>query len=229
MLLHIPAVLTAEELAHCRAVLTAAQWGDGKVTAGQQSAKAKNNLQLPLNHPEHRALAELVLRALGRNKLFNSAAIPLRVVPPLFNRYDVGMEFRAHVDNAVRPIPKSGGMRIRTDVSSTLFLTDPDEYEGGELIIYDESGSRDVKLPAGDMILYDTTVLHSVQPVTCGSRWASFFWTQSMVRNDGQRQVLFNLDQQIMDLRTRLPDDDSAILGLVNVYHNLMRQWCDVM
>lgn len=229
MLLHIPQVLTAEELAQCRAVMDTADWKDGKVTAGQQSAKAKNNLQLPLNHPEHRTLADLVLRALGRNPLFNSAVIPLRVVPPLFNRYDPGMEFRAHVDNAVRPIPGSGGMRIRTDVSSTLFLNDPEEYEGGELVIYDESGTREIKLPAGDMIVYDTTVLHSVEPVTEGSRLASFFWTQSMVRDESQRRVLFTLDQQIMDLRSRLPDDDPAILGLVNVYHNLMRQWCDVM
>lgn len=228
MLLHIPDVLTKEELARCCSVLEAASWGDGKVTAGQQSARAKNNLQLPLNHPEHRELAELILRALGRNVLFNSAVIPLRVVPPLFNRYDVGMEFRAHVDNAVRPVPDSGGLRIRTDVSSTLFLTDPDEYDGGELVIYDESGTREVKLPAGDMIVYDTTVLHSVQPVTRGSRWASFFWTQSMVREDSQRRLLFDFDQRIMDLRSRLPDDDVAVLGLVNVYHNLMRQWCDL-
>lgn len=228
MLLHIPGVLTTEELRRCREVLTAAEWGDGKATAGEQSARVKHNLQLPLNHPEHRMLADMVLRALGRNVLFNSAVIPLRVVPPLFNRYDVGMEFRAHVDNAVRPVPGSGGMRIRTDVSSTLFLTEPGEYDGGELVIYDESGVREVKLPAGDMIVYDTTVLHSVQPVTRGSRWASFFWTQSMVREDSRRRILFDLDRNIMDLRSRMADDDPAVLGLVNVYHNLMRQWCDL-
>ncbi|MCX2562073.1 Fe2+-dependent dioxygenase [Acetobacter farinalis] len=228
MLLHIPEVLTPEELAHCRTVLHAADWRDGKVTAGQQSAKAKHNLQLPLDHPQHRELADLVLRALGRNPLFNSAVVPRRVVPPLFNRYDAGMSFGAHVDNAVRPIPGTGGMRIRTDVSSTLFLSDPEEYDGGELCIYDESGVREIKLPAGDMIVYDTTVLHSVAPVTRGSRWASFFWTQSMIREDSQRRLLFELDRAIIDLRTRLPDDDPAVLKLVNCYHNLMRQWCEM-
>ncbi|GAN63507.1 hydroxylase [Acetobacter indonesiensis NRIC 0313] len=228
MMLHIPNVLTPQELAHCRAVLAEADWQDGKATAGQQSAKAKHNLQLPLNHPQHRELAELVLRALGRNPTFNSAVMPFRVVPPLFNRYDAGMGFGAHVDNAVRPIPDSGGMRVRTDVSSTLFLSHPEEYDGGELCIYDEAGTQEIKLPAGDMIVYETTVLHSVAPVTHGSRWASFFWTQSMVRDESRRRVLYDLDRTVMDLRTRLPDDDPAILQLVNCYHNLMRQWCDL-
>jgi len=228
MLLHIPGVLTPEELAFCRKTLSEADWSDGKMTAGQQSAKAKQNLQVPLDHPAHRALGDLVLRALGRNALFNSAVLPLRVVPPLFNRYDTGMRFDAHVDNAIRPIPGTGGMRIRTDVSSTLFLTEPEEYEGGELLLHDASGTQQVKLPAGDMIIYDTTRLHSVAPVTSGSRWASFFWTQSMVRESSRRRNLFDLDQSIIDLRQRLPDDDPAVLNLVNVYHNLMRQWCEL-
>lgn len=228
MLLHIPGVLTPEELAFCRKTLSEADWSDGKATAGQQSAKAKQNLQVPLDHPAHRALGDLVLRALGRNVLFNSAVLPLRVVPPLFNRYDVGMRFDAHVDNAIRPIPGAGGMRVRTDVSSTLFLTGPDEYEGGELLLHDASGTQEIRLPAGDMIVYDTTLLHSVAPVTSGSRWASFFWTQSMVRESSRRQILFDLDQGIMNLRQRLADDDEAVLGLVNTYHNLMRQWCEL-
>ncbi|MCG4257302.1 Fe2+-dependent dioxygenase [Acetobacter senegalensis] len=228
MMLHIPDVLTPEELTHCRSVLEKADWQDGKATAGQQSAKAKHNLQLPLNHPQHRELAELVLRALGRNRVFNSAVVPFRVVPPLFNRYDAGMAFGAHVDNAVRPIPDSGGMRVRTDVSCTLFLSHPEDYDGGELCIYDEAGVQEIKLPAGDMIVYDTTVLHSVAPVTRGSRWASFFWTQSMVREESRRRVLYDLDQAVMDLRTRLSDHDPAVLQLVNCYHNLMRQWCDL-
>lgn len=228
MLLHIPDVLSAEEVLHCRRALADAPWADGKVTAGPQSASAKHNLQIPLDHPLHRSLGEIVLRALGRNALFNSAVVPLRVVPPLFNRYDEGMSFGAHVDNAIRPIPNSGGMRIRTDVSSTLFLTDPEEYEGGALRIHDASGVQEIKLPAGDMIVYDTTVLHDVAPITRGSRWASFFWTQSMVRDVERRRILFDLDRTIMDLRSRLPDDDPAVLELVNCYHNLMRQWCEL-
>ncbi|GBQ31196.1 Fe2+-dependent dioxygenase [Gluconacetobacter azotocaptans] len=226
MLLHIPELLSRDELAHCRTVLAQADWGDGRVTAGPQSAQAKHNLQLPLNHPDHRALADLVLGALARNALFTSAAVPHRTVPPLFNRYDVGMEFGAHVDNAIRYIPGSDGLRIRTDISATLFLTEPEEYDGGELLVHDASGTQAVKLPAGDMIVYDTTVLHSVAPVTRGSRWASFFWTQSLIREGSLRRILFDLDRTIMGLRARLPDDDPDILGLVNCYHNLMRQWC---
>ena len=228
MLLHVPGVLSPEELIDIREGLAAADWGDGKATAGQQSAKAKHNLQVPLDHPAHRALGEVVLRALGRNALFNSAVLPLRVVPPLFNRYDVGMRFDVHVDNAIRPIGPSGGARVRTDVSSTLFLTDPAEYDGGELLMYEARGVQPVKLPAGDMIVYDTTVLHGVAPISRGSRWASFFWTQSMVRDAGAREMLFDLDQAIIDLRRRLPDDDAAVLSLVKVYHNLMRQWCEL-
>ncbi|MFS3135467.1 Fe2+-dependent dioxygenase [Gluconacetobacter sacchari] len=228
MLLHIPDVLSPDELLHCRRALADAAWADGRATAGPQSAAAKNNLQIPLDHPLHRSLGEIVLRALGRNALFNSAVVPLRVVPPLFNRYDEGMSFGAHVDNAIRPIPNSGGMRIRTDVSSTLFLTGPDDYDGGELRIHDASGVQEIKLPAGDMIVYDTTVLHDVAPITRGSRWASFFWTQSMVRDVERRRILFDLDRTIMDLRARLADDDAAVLELVNCYHNLMRQWCEL-
>lgn len=228
MLLHIPQVLTPEEVAQCRAILQGSDWRDGRVTAGQQSAQVKHNLQLPADHPDQRVLGEIVLRALGRNVLFNSATVPLRVAPPLFNRYDVGMRFEAHVDNAIRPIPNAGGLRLRTDISSTLFLTDPEDYEGGELVMHEASGHQAVKLPAGDMIVYDTTVLHSVEPITRGSRWASFFWTQSMVRDSNRRQILFDLDQSIIALRQRLADHDPEVLQLVNVYHNLMRQWCEL-
>jgi len=227
MLLHIPAVLTPEEVAYCRKVMDQAEWSDGRATAGQQSAKAKNNLQLSLTSDENRELRDIVLRALGRNPAFNSAAIPRRVVPPLFNRYDVGMTFAPHVDNAVRPIHETGE-RIRTDLSSTLFLSEPDEYDGGELIIYEPSGSQEIKLPAGDMILYPTTALHSVAPITRGTRLASFFWTQSMIAEQSRRQILFDLDATIMDLTTRTGDNDPSVLRLTNIYHNLMRQWCEV-
>ena len=228
MLLHIPSVLSRDDLLHIRSQLQTGEWVDGRGTAGSQSAQAKRNLQIAPESELGRELSTFILRKLGTNPLFNSAVLPLRVVPPLFNRYDVGMRFGAHVDNALRPIPSSGGQRIRTDVSSTLFLSGPDEYEGGELLIHDSSGEQAIKLPAGDMIVYPTTALHSVSEVTHGSRWASFFWTQSMVREESRRRVLYDLDQAVMDLRTRLSDHDPAVLQLVNCYHNLMRQWCDL-
>jgi len=227
MLLHIPGVLGAEEVARCRAIMAQAEWGDGRVTAGEQSARAKNNLQIGLGSDASRELREIVLHALGRNPTFNSAALPLRVVPPLFNRYDAGMSFAPHVDNAISPIHETG-MRIRTDLSSTLFLSEPEDYDGGELVIYDASGSQEVKLPAGDMILYPTTALHSVAPITRGSRLASFFWTQSMIADQGRRQILFDLDATIMELSSRLGSNDVGVLRLTNVYHNLMRQWCEL-
>jgi len=189
MLIRIPQVLTAAEVAYCRERLESAEWEDGRATAGQQSAKAKFNLQIPGDSPVGKELSELVLRALGRSPLFATAALPLRVFPPLFNRYDVGMTFHAHVDNAIRPVPGTGG-RIRTDVSSTLFLSDKASYDGGELVVHDTYGTHEVKLDAGDMVVYPATSLHSVNPVTRGSRWASFFWTQSMVKDDAHRAFL---------------------------------------
>jgi PKHD-type hydroxylase len=226
MLIRIPQLLTAAEVAHCRAVLDAAAWVDGRVTAGEQASQAKNNLQVPEGSREARELGELVLRALGRSATFTSAALPLRVYPPMFNRYDTGMTFRAHVDNAIRHVP--GGGRLRTDVSSTLFLTPPDAYEGGELVIEDTYGTQQVKLDAGDLVLYPATSLHSVNPVTSGSRWASFFWTQSMVKDDGQRGLLYGLDNGIRQARADLPDNHPAVLSLTATYHNLLRQWVEM-
>ena len=226
MLIRIPQLLTAAEVAHCRAVLEAAEWTDGRATAGEQSARAKFNLQVPETAPQARELGEIVLRALGRNAEFTAAALPLRVYPPMFNRYDAGMTFRAHVDNAIRHVP--GGGRLRTDVSSTLFLTPPGDYDGGELVIEDTYGTQSIKLDAGDLVLYPATSLHSVTPVTRGSRWASFFWTQSMVKDDGQRSLLYGLDQGIRRIRADLPDDHAGVLSLTAAYHNLLRQWVEM-
>lgn len=227
MIIHIPKLLTQEELHYIRSVFSKASFIDGKVTAGEQSAQVKKNVQISQESSESKELGEIVLKALGRNPIFNSAVIPYRVVPPLFNRYDVGMEFPDHVDNALRPIPGTN-MRIRTDVSSTLFLNDPDDYDGGELIIHDHSGSQAIKLPAGDMIVYPTYNLHSVSKITRGSRWASFFWSQSMIKDTEKRKILFDLDMSIIKLRARLDNNDHQILELTNVYHNLMRLWCDL-
>ncbi|QDH16604.1 Fe2+-dependent dioxygenase [Swingsia samuiensis] len=227
MLIRIPNVLSPEEVQHCRATLEQSTWTDGRITAGEQSAKAKLNLQIPQDSKEGRELGELILRALGRNPIFNSAALPLRVYPPLFNRYDTGMHFNAHVDNAIRPIP-GAGFRIRTDVSSTLFLTSPEEYDGGELVIQDTYGTHSVKLPAGDMVVYPSSSLHSVNRVTRGSRWASFFWSQSMVRDDTKRALLYEFDCSIIETRKSLPDDHPAVLGLTSTYHNLLRQWAEL-
>ncbi|MCH4025807.1 MAG: Fe2+-dependent dioxygenase [Acetobacter fabarum] len=227
MLVHIPKVLTEEEVARFRQILEQQNWVDGKVTAGDQSAKAKYNLQIPQDSEASKYLGDLILQALGRNPLFHSAALPLRVYPPLFNRYDQGMQFDMHVDNAVRPVPGTG-FRLRTDVSSTLFLSGPDEYDGGELVIQDTYGQQSVKLPAGDMVVYPSTSLHAVSPITRGSRWASFFWTQSMVRDDTQRALLYQFDCSIMETRKALPDHHPAVLGLTATYHNLMRQWAEL-
>ena len=226
MLIRIPQLLSPDEVAHCRTVLEAAEWTDGRATAGEQSALAKFNLQVPEASPQARQLGELVLRALGRNAEFTAAALPLRVYPPMFNRYDAGMTFRAHVDNAIRHVP--GGGRLRTDVSSTLFLSPPGDYDGGELVIEDTYGTQSIKLDAGDLVLYPATSLHSVRPVTRGSRWASFFWTQSMVKDDGRRGLLYGLDQGIRRVRAQLPDDDAGVLALTASYHNLLRQWVEM-
>lgn len=227
MLVKIENVLTKEEVAHCRSVLEGTQWVDGRVTAGAQSALAKHNLQVPENAPQARALGEIILRALGTNAAFNSAAVPFRVFPPLFNRYDVGMTFGAHVDNAIRFIA-GPNIRVRTDLSATLFLTPPEDYEGGELVIQDTYGEQSVKFAAGDMVLYPASSLHRVEPVTRGSRWASFFWIQSMVKDDGARGMLYKLDQAIIKTRAELGDKHAAVLELTAVYHNLLRRWAEV-
>ena len=227
MLVKCEAVLTKEEVAHCRSVLEGTQWVDGKITAGAQSAIAKHNLQVPEDAPQARALGEIVLRALARSPTFNSAAVPFRVFPPLFNRYDVGMKFGAHVDNAIRFIA-GPNIRVRTDLSATLFLSEPDAYDGGELVIEDTYGTQSVKFAAGDMVLYPATSLHRVEEITRGSRWASFFWIQSMVKDDGGRGLLYNLDQSIIKTRAELGDKHDAVLGLSAVYHNLLRKWAEV-
>jgi PKHD-type hydroxylase len=227
MLVKCEAVLTKEEVAHCRSVLEGTQWVDGKITAGAQSAIAKHNLQVPEDAPQARALGEIVLRALARSPTFNSAAVPFRVFPPLFNRYDVGMKFGAHVDNAIRFIA-GPNIRVRTDLSATLFLSEPESYDGGELVIEDTYGTQSVKFAAGDMVLYPATSLHRVEEITRGSRWASFFWIQSMVKDDGGRGLLYNLDQSIIKTRAELGDKHDAVLGLTAVYHNLLRKWAEV-
>jgi PKHD-type hydroxylase len=226
MLLQIPDVLTREQVAEARALMARAPWVDGRATAGHQSAQVKDNLQIPEGCPEHRALGDLVLGALERNALFISAVLPQRVFPPLFNRYDPGMTFGAHVDNAIRSVTGTPH-RIRTDVSCTLFLADPDEYDGGELTVEDTYGEHAVKLPAGSAVVYPATSLHRVQPITRGSRIASFFWIQSMVRDDGQRQLLFDLDMAINRLRGDLAPDHPSPVQLTGVYHNLLRRWAD--
>lgn len=227
MIIHIPAVLSREEVLFLRERLSQSPWVDGKGTAGSQSASVKNNLQIQPDSDLGKELSTYILRKLGVNPLFNSAALPLRVVPPLFNRYDEGMDFGAHVDNALRPIPGTG-QRIRTDLSSTLFLTDLEDYDGGELVLHGYSEEKAVRLPAGDMILYPTTALHSVTAVTRGSRWASFFWTQSVIRHQEQRNILFDLDQTIMSLSAQFCPKNSEVLRLTNIYHNLLRQWSEL-
>ncbi|MGD9803062.1 MAG: Fe2+-dependent dioxygenase, partial [Hyphomicrobiaceae bacterium] len=192
MLVHLPAVLSVDEVSKIRDLLERGAWVDGAETAGEQAAKAKRNLQIRDGSKTAVEAGDVILRALARNPVFNSAALPMRVLPPMFNRYDVGMKFDDHVDGAIRMI-SGAGVRMRADVSSTLFLTPPEDYDGGELVVSDTYGSHKIKLPAGDMILYPATSLHSVTPITRGSRWSSFFWTQSMVRDDGQRTLLYEL------------------------------------
>jgi PKHD-type hydroxylase len=226
MLLHIPDILTADAVLGARRVLDQADWIDGRVTAGHQSARAKDNLQLPEDSPVARQLGEVILAALQRNPLFISAALPYRVFPPLFNRYEGGQSFGNHVDNAIRHITGTGH-RIRTDLSATLFFTGPDEYDGGELVVEDTYGVHAVKLPAGHLVLYPSTSLHHVRPITRGARIASFFWIQSMVRDDAQRTLLFDLDTAIQRVTQELAEQTAAV-QLTGVYHNLLRRWAEV-
>jgi PKHD-type hydroxylase len=229
MLLHVKEVLNADELREARAILKRAAWGDGRVTAGVQSAQMKNNEQLPQDGAETQALQRIVLGGLNRHAVFFSAALPKRVFPPLFNRYGgASNSFGRHVDNAVRFIPGTQGERVRTDVSCTLFLADPDDYDGGELVVDDTFGAQRIKLPAGDMVLYPGTSVHRVEPVTRGHRIASFFWLESMVRSDEARRLLFDMDSHLMHLRASVGETDPAVIGLTGTYHNLLRMWAEV-
>ena len=226
MLVQVPDVLTADELARFRATLAAADWRDGLATAGPQAAQVKNNLQLSEEHPVARELGELILRKLARDPLFTSAALPLKVFPPLFNRYEGGGSFGMHIDTAVRytSLPPH---RVRTDLSATLFLSVPEEYDGGELTVEDTYGLHQVKLPPGHMILYPASSLHSVTPVTRGARLAAFFWIQSMVRDDAKRALLFDMDRAIQRLNQDVPSH-SSVVQLTGVYHNLLRTWAEL-
>ncbi|HLY78371.1 MAG TPA: Fe2+-dependent dioxygenase [Caulobacteraceae bacterium] len=226
MLTHQRAVLTPAELQRCRCVLEAADWADGKATAGQQSARAKHNEQLAEGSASAAALGEMVLDALRRHTGFVAAALPLKVFPPLFSRYESGMAFGDHVDNAIRFAP--GGGRYRTDLACTLFLTDPADYDGGELVINSGPHEQRVKLPAGDLALYPATSVHRVEPVTRGARWAAVFWVQSMVRSDEQRSLLHGMDGAIADVRSALSDDHPSVIVLTGAYHNLVRMWAEL-
>jgi PKHD-type hydroxylase len=226
LLLKIPDVLTAESVAHLRQVFDGREWIDGRVTAGHQSARTKRNLQLAENDPAAVEMGSVIVAALESSSLFMSAALPLKVFPPLFNRYEGGQAFGNHIDNAVRQIAGTS-QRVRTDLSATLFLSSPEEYDGGELVVEDTYGVHSIKLPAGHLILYPASSLHHVRPVTRGVRIASFFWIQSMVRDDGERTILFDLDTAIQRISADAPDHPSAV-QLTGVYHNLLRRWSDV-
>lgn len=223
MLIKIPAVLSKEQVAEGRAILEDAEWIDGNVTAGYQSSQEKNNIQLPEDSNAARVVGDMILGALSRELTFMSAALPCKIFPPLFNCYQNGHAFGAHVDNAVRYV-KGTPVKIRTDLSMTLFFSEPEEYEGGELVIEDTYGSHKAKLAAGDMILYPSTSLHYVTPVTKGRRMSSFFWLQSMVRSDEQRRILFDMDKSLQRIRQETPDHQELV-PLTSVYHNLLRQW----
>jgi len=226
VIVHVPSVLSAAQIAAFGSELERAQWVDGRVTAGHRSAKAKNNMQLAEADALARKLGDDILGALERSPLFVSAALPHRVFPPLFNRYQGGESFGNHVDNAIRQVPGTAA-RIRTDLSATLFLNAPEEYDGGELIVEDTFGTHAVKLAAGDLVLYPASSLHRVEPVTRGARLASFFWIQSMVRDDAERTLLLDLDVAIQQLNLAAPND-SGLLSLTGVYHNLLRRWSNV-
>ena len=226
MLLHIPGLFSQEELLRIREALQLADWADGKLTAGHQSAKAKHNLQLPQQHPLAQEIGKALLERLWANPLFMSAALPNKVFPPLLNCYTAGGNFDFHVDNAVRQA-QGNPERVRTDLSSTLFFSEPGDYDGGELVIQDTFGVREVKLPAGDLLLYPSTSLHKVNAVTRGARYASFFWTQSLVREDSQRTLLFEMDSAIQQLTRDVPDHP-ALVQLTGTYHNLLRRWVEV-
>jgi len=226
VLLHIQNVLTAAQVAQFRQELTRVEWIDGRATAGHLSAQVKNNQQIREDHPVARRLGDIILSALERNAMFMSGALPAKVVPPLFNRHTVGESYGWHIDGSIRPVAGSS-MRVRTDLAATLFLSDPQEYDGGELAIEDTFGTRRVKLAAGHLVLYPGTSVHQVEPITRGVRFASFFWVESMVREDGRRRMLFELDNTIQSLTAEFPQH-SSIVELTSLYHNLMREWGSV-
>lgn len=225
MLICIPDVLSSAQVAQCRAVMAEAEWEDGRATAGAQSAWVKKNMQLPPTSAAAVELGKLVLGALSQNALFISAALPAKILPPMFNRYSESETYGIHVDNAIRVMPS--GERLRADLSATLFLAEPDDYDGGELTIETVYGAHEVKLPAGHLVLYPSTSLHCVTPVTRGARVASFFWIQSMVRDEGQRGMLFDLDQTIQELQAERGLEDAASVRLTGIYHNLIRCWAE--
>ena len=228
MLLHLQGILSAEEVRQARAILAGAPWGDGRITAGSQSALAKNNEQLAETCKETQQVQQLLLRGLERHEVFFSAALPKQISPPLFNRYGgTSNSFGNHVDSAVRYL-RDGMGRVRTDISCTLFLSGPDEYDGGELVVEDTFGHHRVKLPAGDMVLYPGTSVHRIEPVTRGRRVASYFWIQSMVRADEQRRLLHDMDNHLRRLRGGAGESDPSVIGLTSTYHNLLRMWIDI-
>ena len=226
MLTVIPDLLDGTNVGRVRALIESAQWVDGNVTSGHQSALAKRNMQLPEEAPKAQQAGEIILDALGRSPLFIAAALPLKIFPPLFNSYEGGQAFGVHVDNAVR-VQASTGFRVRSDLSITVFLEDPQSYDGGELTVETNFGVQQVKLPAGHAVLYPSSSLHRVEPVTRGRRTASFFWLQSMVRDDAARQMMFDLDSSIQALATDLGHDNAQVIRLTGVYHNLLRRWAD--
>jgi len=226
MMLHVPGVLTPEQVSHIRQRLDQTDWIDGRASVGTQGAKVKRNRQLPEGSPLALELGQIIVAALADNPLFFSAALPYRILPPLFNRYAGGEHYGDHIDGAMRRVPGSGQW-LRTDVSSTLFLSEPDDYDGGELVVIDAYGTHEVKLPAGDLILYPSTSVHHVEPVTRGERVCSFFWSQSMVRDDARRGMLLELDRNIQALRARL-GDCPELVSLTGHYHNLLRQRSEV-
>jgi PKHD-type hydroxylase len=225
VLIQVPQLLSGAQVAECRAELEAADWADGRASAGYLSAGVKDNSQLPEGGAAARKLGDLIVRALEGNALFTSAALPFKVLPPFFNRYSGGQSYGRHIDGAIRQIG-STVHRVRTDLAATVFLTPPEEYAGGELVVEDTFGARRVKLPAGDMVLYPGTSVHRIEPVTSGTRLAAFFWVQSHVREDARRTILFELDNAIRRIATDVPQHP-AVVDLAGVYHNLLRTWAD--
>lgn len=226
MMLAIPDLLDQEGVTRLRSILDSGPWADGNATSGHQSALAKRNEQLPEDSPAAREAGRIVLEALGRSPLFIAAALPLKIFPPLFNRYREGERFGTHIDNAIR-IHRASEFRVRTDLSATLFLEEPESYEGGELVVEDNLGAHAVKLPAGQLLLYPASSLHRVEPVTRGARVASFFWIQSMVREDSARSILFDLDRSIQAIASERGQEDREVIRLTGIYHNLLRRWAD--